>query len=147
MRVRPGQKWRDVTGPAGAQIIDVESVDGNTVQGFYSPEDSPEIKGTSAWTVDEVESHALIHDLEWPRHRVVVPNGYGVPNVQRALARVGTVEGMQSQTMGGGGSRVWVDMVAPTEAEAVALVKSALAGYAQIDLAAIHVNNNVPHRA
>lgn len=72
--IRPGQRYRNVrTDVPQAEIISVDAVEGNTVQGAAAPEQAP--PGTvaaGAWSVDEVRAMLLVHDPEWPVHRVTV---------------------------------------------------------------------------
>lgn len=145
--VRAGQKWRNVhTGGSGAQVITVDSVEGSTVQGSFTPEDAPGVIGASAWSVGDFESFTLIHDSEWPTHRVVVHCRYGDENVLRAMAPVGWHAGNQSMVpIQGGGTvaRAFWDVVAPTADDAMARAKAALHGFSKdyVDLNSIHVDN------
>jgi hypothetical protein len=147
MELRAGQKWRDVSG-AGAQIITIESIDGEGVHGTYAPEGAPAgTVGANVWSARDFDAMVLISDPDWARHRVVVPGLYSEAEVRAALSQVGVVQGMQSMTLSPSGApRAWLDVVAPDEQTAIDRVRKAVGHFERVDADGIHVNNGVPDR-
>lgn len=149
MQIRPRQRWRDTSKRGGAIVITVDDVSGTTVNGSYAPEDAPGVVGTGAWSVDDVHRMTLVHDPEWPTHRVVMKTTYdlyGDGPVDRAMAPVGLKAGarsMEPQPDGSSSAVAWWDVVAPDEDEAVRRVREAVAHIdaTKVDAESIHVNN------
>lgn len=149
VKIRPGQRWRDVSQPGGAQIISVDDVTGNTVQGSYAPEAVAGVTGAGAWSLADFERMTLVHDPDWPVHRVVVRTAYDLElsnDVHRAMRPVGILGGARSMEPSGPGTYTglaWWDVVAPSEADAIQQVRDAV-GHIDADLVdvdSIHVNN------
>jgi hypothetical protein len=127
VRVAPGQRWRDSTTTRGAvpNVITIDRVDSDgTVHGTYRPQGTEAI-GAGVWPVREFNDFALLEDPHWPTYIVAAKIQMDDPRATELTRVAGELEGARSHTLtrdGLGGPETSWQIVAPTEADALAIV-------------------------
>jgi hypothetical protein len=126
VRVAPGQRWRDSTTTRGAvaNVITIDRVDSGKVHGTYRPQGTEAI-GAGVWPVREFNDFALLEDPHWPTYIVAAKIQMDDFRAIELTRVAGELEGARSHTLtrdGLGGPETSWQIVAPTEADALAIV-------------------------
>lgn len=124
--VARGQRWKDATNPGEPPrtiTVDRVSPDGTVYGSVQTP--SVESSTSERWPASSFASFVLVHDPHWPTYIVAAELSVDDPRAVRLTRAAGELEGSRSHTMAtrglGGPESSW-SIIAPTEADALALV-------------------------